>query len=83
MDNQPVAVLFSSDSTPQYEKDIYNVIALPVNGQYRFRYKKEYIDSSLRNREKQVLKNGSRVLIAFRTNSIDPACPPGRFIVPI
>ena len=44
MDNPAVAVLFSSDSTPQYEKDIYNVIALPINGEYRFRYKKEYID---------------------------------------
>ena len=43
MDNKSaVAVLFSSDSTPQYEKDIFNVIAAPKNGEYRFRYKKEY-----------------------------------------
>lgn len=40
---QTVAVLFSSDRTPQYEKDIFNVIAAPINGEYRFRYKKNIL----------------------------------------
>ncbi len=44
-DNTPRVVLFSSDSNPQYEKDIYSVIVLPYNGKYRFRYKNKYVDS--------------------------------------
>lgn len=45
MANNPAElILFSSDSNVQYEKDIYNVIALPFNGKYRFRYKAEYVD---------------------------------------
>lgn len=84
MDNKPaVAVLFSSDSTPQYEKDIFNVIALPTNGEYRFRYKKEYIDLTLQNRIKNVFTKGARVLIAFRTNSIDTERHIDPFMVPI
>lgn len=80
---QTVAVLFSSDSTPQYEKDIFNVIAAPINGEYRFRYKKEYIDVNLLNHLKEKLQPGARVLIAFRTNSADKNTPVDPFMVPI
>ena len=86
MDNtntQPLAILFSSDSTPQYEKDIFNVIASPVNGEYRFRYKKEYIDVNLLNQLRETLKPGTRVLIAFRTNSADIKASIEPFMVPI
>ncbi len=84
MDNKSaVAVLFSSDSTPQYEKDIFNVIAAPINGEYRFRYKKEYIDVNLLNQLKDKLQPGTRILIAFRTNSADKDKHIEPFIVPI
>jgi len=75
-------VLFSSNSNIQYEKDIYNVIALPFNGRYRFRYKAEYIDSQIiQDLEEEA--SGKRVLIAFRTNSAseDEIIEP--FVVPI
>lgn len=80
---QAVAVLFSSDSTPQYEKDIFNVIAAPYNGEYRFRYKKEYIDVNLLNHLRETLQPGARVLIAFRTNSADKKAHIDPFMVPI
>lgn len=84
MDNKSaVAVLFSSDSTPQYEKDIFNVIAAPKNGEYRFRYKKEYIDVNLLNQLTEKLQPGARVLIAFHTNSADENKHIDPFIVPI
>lgn len=84
MDNKSaVAILFSSDSTPQYEKDIFNVIAAPINGEYRFRYKKEYIDVNLLNQLKDKLQPGTRILIAFRTNSADEDNHIEPFIVPI
>ena len=76
-DNTPQVVLFSSDSNPQYEKDIYSVIALPYNGKYRFRYKNKYVDSE----SMQYLKKGMRVLIAFRSNSVTDVVMP--FMVPI
>lgn len=78
----PKYVLFSSDSNPQYEKDIYNVIALPYNGEYRFRYKAKYIDpQSINGLSKD--EHGERVLIAFRTNSADEEKSIEPFVVPI
>lgn len=78
-----VAVLFSSDSTPQYKKDIFNIIAAPINGEYRFRYKKEYIDVNMLNQLKDKLQPGVQVLIAFRTNSNDTKKHIDPFMVPI
>lgn len=78
----PKLILFSSDSNVQYEKDIYNVIALPYNGEYRFRYKSEYIDSNAMQLLNDVDKiKNERILIAFRTNSVSEETD--HFMVPV
>ena len=75
-------VLYSSDSNVQYEKDIYNVIALPFNGEYRFRYKTEYVDPQIIHYlDNQI--SGKSVLIAFRTNSASEDEKIDPFVVPI
>lgn len=73
--------LFSSDSSGQYKKDIYNVIAAPYNSEYRFRYRSQYIDLSLHAQLKENKLKGSRALIVFRTNSDKPEVKP--FLVPL
>lgn len=74
-------ILFSSDSNPQYRKDILNVIAAPYNGEYRFRYKTKYIDGRLISTLKSPNVGEARALIIFRTNSDQPDVKP--FMVPI
>lgn len=76
---QSVLVLFSSDSNPQYKKDIFNVIALPSNASYRFRYKEKYISEELKKLLDQ--KCVSNALIVFRTNSVEASVDP--FMVPL
>ena len=60
--------LFSSDSRPQYAKDIFNVLALPNGGIYRFRYKEKYIHSDIIGDLNSSKIKGTKALIAFRTN---------------
>lgn len=60
--------LFSSDSRPQYTKDIFNVLALPNGGMYRFRYKEKYIHSNIIGDLDNSIIKGTTALIAFRTN---------------
>lgn len=60
--------LFSSDSRPQYIKDIFNVLALPHGGTYRFRYKEKYIHSDIIEHLGSSKVKGTIALIAFRTN---------------
>lgn len=73
-------VLYSSDSNPQYKKDIINVIALPENGRYRFRYKEKYISKELKE---EIMGGivGREAIVVFRTNSVDDTIDP--FFVPI
>lgn len=61
--------LFSSDSSGQYKKDIFNVIAAPFNSEYRFRYTTQYIVPSLFEQLKNNTLVGSKALIVFRKNS--------------
>lgn len=60
--------LFSSDSRPQYINDIFNVLALPHGGMYRFRYKEKYIHSDIIGYLSSSKTKGTTALIAFRTN---------------
>ncbi len=60
--------LFSSDSRPQYTKDIFNILALPHGGVYRFRYKEKYIHSDIIGDLDNNKIKGTIALIAFRTN---------------
>ena len=60
--------LFSSDSRPQYTKDIFNVLALPHGGTYRFRYKEKYIHSDIIENLGSSKIKGTIALLAFRTN---------------
>ena len=73
--------LFSSDSSGQYKKDIFNVIAAPYNSEYRFRYTTQYIDPSLHTLLKENSLTGSKALIVFRRNSDKQGIDP--FMVPI
>ena len=73
--------LFSSDSSGQYKKDIYNVIAAPYNSEYRFRYTTQYIDPSLIAPLKDNTLAESKALIVFRRNSDKKGVEP--FMVPI
>ncbi|MBE6972456.1 MAG: hypothetical protein E7440_01045 [Ruminococcaceae bacterium] len=73
--------LFSSDSSGQYKKDIYNVIAAPYNSEYRFRYRTQYVDPILHKQLKDNSLKASRALIVFRTNSDKANVEP--FMVPI
>ena len=73
--------LFSSDSSGQYKKDIYNVIAAPYNSEYRFRYTTKYIDPSLLTQLKEDAFANSKALIVFRRNSDKQGVNP--FMVPI
>lgn len=79
----PALVLFSSESTPQYEKDILNVLALPEEGKYRFRYKKEYIDHSIISDLNKSSLVRRKILIAFRSNSTSNNPKVQHFMVPI
>ncbi|MCQ1530079.1 hypothetical protein [Lutispora saccharofermentans] len=60
--------LFSSDSRPQYTKDIFNVLALPHGSMYRFRYKEKYIHCDIIGDLDNSKIKGTTALIAFRTN---------------
>lgn len=60
--------LFSSDSRPRYEKDIFNIVALPINFKYRFRYRERYISKELLKLINSNAVSGTIALIAFRTN---------------
>ena len=73
--------LFSSDSSGQYKKDIYNVIAAPYNSEYRFRYTTQYIEPSLFTQLKENTLANSKALIVFRRNSDKQGVNP--FMVPI
>lgn len=73
--------LFSSDSSGQYKKDIYNVIAAPYNSEYRFRYRSQYIDPKLHTALSENKLEGAKALIVFRTNSDKEDIEP--FFVPI
>lgn len=59
--------LFSSDSRPQYVKDVFNVLALPHGSMYRFRYKEKYIHSDVIEHLGSSKIKGTIALIAFRT----------------
>ena len=76
--------LFSSDSSGQYKKDIYNVIAAPYNSEYRFRYRTQYVDPILHEQLKGNTLKTSRALVVFRTNSdkanVDPFMVPIRWV---
>lgn len=76
--------LFSSDSSGQYKKDIYNVIAAPYNSEYRFRYRTQYVDPILHEQLKGNTLKNSRALVVFRTNSdkanVDPFMVPIRWV---
>lgn len=73
--------LFSSDSRPQYTKDIFNVLALPHGGMYRFRYKEKYIHSDIIGDLDSNKIKGTIALIAFRAN-LDVA-EDKHFIIPV
>lgn len=82
---EKVIILYSSDSTSQYRKDIINVIGLPENGIYRFRYKEQYVIDEL----KEIIRNdpdsltGDKAIIVFRTNSVSKKKDIDAFFVPI
>lgn len=80
MDKGKTIVLYSSDSNPQYKKDIVNIIALPINGTYKFRYKEKYLSDDLKAQINEGI-NGKEALVVFRTNSVEPGIEP--FFVPI
>lgn len=63
-----IITLFSSDSRPRYEKDIFNIVALPINSTYRFRYRAEYISKNIIPLINSKGKKEILALIAFRTN---------------
>ncbi len=73
--------LFSSDSSTQYKKDIYNVIAAPYNSEYRFRYRTQYIEESLKTQLQNKKLIDERAIVVFRTTSDKPGIKP--FMVPI
>ena len=81
MDRKMILTLFSSDGSHQYKKDVLNVIAAPYNSEYRFRYKKEYIEETVESylRNKAVINK--RAIIVYRTNSDKSEVDP--FMVPI
>ena len=81
MNQDNIFTLFSSDSSPQYKKDVLNVIAAPFNSEYRFRYKKEYIEEQAEVNLKDKKTKGQWALIVFRTNSDKKDIEP--FMVPI
>ncbi len=82
MSQAKMIILYSSDSNPQYKKDIINVIGLPVNGTYRFRYKEKYLSSELKSLiDSPSCIDGREALIVFRTNSVVDGIDP--FLVPI
>ena len=81
MNRKMVLTLFSSDSSQQYKKDVLNVIAAPYNSEYRFRYKKEYIEESVEVYLKNKSATNKRALIVYRTNSDKSEVDP--FMVPI
>ena len=74
--------LLSSESTIQYIKDVFSVLAIPRGCEYRFRYDKQYIVRELladfSDSKKMV---GKKVLIAFR--SANTASKENSFIIPI
>lgn len=82
MSQSKMIILYSSDSNSQYKKDIINVIGLPVNGAYRFRYKVKYLSDDLKlliNTPSGI--EGREALVVFRTNSVENNIDP--FLVPI
>lgn len=81
MSQNIVFTLFSSDSSQQYKKDVLNVVAAPFNSEYRFRYKKEYIEEAAEVSLKDKKSKGKWALIVFRTNSDKKDIEP--FMVPI
>ena len=82
MSQEKMIILYSSDSNPQYKKDIINVIGLPVNGTYRFRYKEKYLSSELKSLiDSPSGVDGREALVVFRTNSVVDGIDP--FLVPI
>lgn len=82
MSQAKMIILYSSDSNPQYKKDIINVIGLPVNGTYRFRYKEKYLSSELKSLiDSPSGIDGKEALVVFRTNSVVDGIDP--FLVPI
>lgn len=76
------ATLFSSESTNQYIKDIFSVLALPRGSVYRFRYDKKYIiPELLADFAAPDMHRNKKVLIAFRsTNKADRN---KSFIIPV
>ena len=72
--------LFSSDSTVKYTKDVFNVLALPQNGIYQFRYEDKYVETSVKDKFRNDYK-GLWALVAFRSNSSVPEDE--RFFVPV
>lgn len=81
MNKKMVLTLFSSDSSQQYKKDVLNVIAAPYNSEYRFRYKKEYIEENVESYLSDKSANNKRAIIVYRTNSDKSEVDP--FMVPV
>ena len=80
--NSNVITLFSSESTEKYIKDIFAVLALPRNADYRFRYEKKYVENKVCNLfDDSINSAGTKALIAFRSKNIEEENK--RFIVPI
>ena len=73
-------ILFSSNSTVKYVRDIFNVLAMPENAEYQFRYQTKYVDSDARDSFRRGCK-GSRALVCFRSRH---DCAAGEeFCIPI
>lgn len=82
MNNQnTIVTLFSSNSTDQYIKDIFSVLALPRGSFFEFRYEKKYIDTRVTALLQGAKKLNIKALVAFRSSHNSP--PENCFCIPI
>jgi hypothetical protein len=65
-------ILYSSNSRPRYVSDIINVLALPYDMEYQFRYKESYISTSFKHlyAENSNKLNGQKILISFKDEDV-------------
>lgn len=81
MEIDNLITLFSSESTKQYVKDIFTVLALPRDAEYQFRYETKYVESGVRSLFSSDYNIGTKALVVFRSKNIENEDK--LFVVPI